>query len=107
MIIQTHTDKNIQGDERLQTYVSDMIKSELGRFSDRVSRIEIFFKDENGPKPGVNDKHCSIEARIEGMKPVGATDQADTVDLALQGAIEKIKHILTSTLDQLRDSHRK
>ncbi len=106
MIIQLNTDHNIQGDERLQTYVNDLITSELGRFSDRVSRMEVFLKDENSHKPGINDKHCSIEARIEGRKPLAASDQGDTVDLALQGAVEKLKHVLDSTLEQLRDSHR-
>jgi hypothetical protein len=71
--IQLNTDKNITGDERLESYLSSLIENELSRFSDHITRIEIHLADENGPKNGENDKRCALEARIEGRQPIAVT----------------------------------
>ncbi len=48
--------------------------------------------DENGNKEGFNDMRCFIEARLEKSQPIIAiTNQADTVELAVSGAISKLK----------------
>jgi len=98
MIIQLNTDHNIDGNLELEAYVNDSIDRKLGRFSDRLSRIEVHFKDTNGDKSGIRDKHCTLEARIKGRKPTAVTNEAPTVELALQGAVEKLKTHLDNVL---------
>ena len=45
MIIQINTDKNIAGDERLESYLNTIIKDELSHFSDNITRIEVHLAD--------------------------------------------------------------
>jgi ribosome-associated translation inhibitor RaiA len=101
MTIQFNTDNNIKGSEKLRAYLTDLISEELSRFSDQITRVEVHLSDENGPKEGLNDKRCIIEARLEGMKPIAVTNHADTHELAVEGAIEKLKTSLETILGRL------
>ena len=47
--------------------------------------------DESGRKDVFNYISCLLEARIEGRKPIAITTQANIMDLAATGDIDKIK----------------
>ncbi len=102
MIIQLNTDKNIQGDARLESYLSSLIKDELSYYSDHITRVEIYLADENGNKKGVNDKRCTLEARLEKRQPVVVTCHADTVEKAMSEAIDKLKSSIVTITDRLK-----
>ena len=102
MKIQVNTDKNISGNEKLRTWLIALISDELNRFAHQITRVEVHLSDENGPKEGQNDKRCMIEARLEGMKPIAVTNHADTQELAVEGAIEKLKTSLETVIGRLR-----
>jgi len=106
MQIQTNTDKNIEGHDRLAAYVEDVVSNGLDRFSSRITRVEVHLSDENSDKKGGQDMRCMMEARIEGRKPAAVTHQAETMDQAIAGALNKLKSSLDSTLDRMTD-HRK
>ncbi len=103
MIIQINTDKNIKGSESLSSKLTNLISGELDRFSNQITRVEVHLSDENSHKSGVNDKRCVLEARLEKRKPIAVTSQADTVELAVDGAIEKLKNSLSTIIGRLRD----
>ena len=52
----------------------------------------------NAGKTGPDDKHCMIEARLEGRQPTAVTHIAATLDQAVKGAADKMKRSLESTL---------
>ncbi len=52
MQIQVNTDKNIAGSEDLQQQVEGVVEGHLGRFGDRITRVEVHV---NGDKPGDDD----------------------------------------------------
>ncbi len=91
MKIQYNTDKTINGDERHQAFFTSQISEELHKFQSDITRIEVHLSDENGKKEGQNDKLCLLEARLEGRKPIAVSKQADTIELAVSGAIDKLK----------------
>lgn len=103
MKIQINTDKNIDGHERLETYFSGELAKSLARFEDKVTRLEVHLGDENSDKSGINDKRCLIEARPVNMQPIVVTNHADTTEKALLGALEKIKKVLGTTFDKLKE----
>ena len=103
MIIQLNTDKNLVGTEKLSVYLNSFIPEELSRFSHQITRVEVHLSDVNGPKNGLNDKRCLIEVRLEGMKPIAVSNNADTHEQAIEGAVEKIKTSLDSTLGRMRN----
>ena len=103
MIIQLNTDKNLAGTEKLSAYLNSFISEELSRFSHQITRVEVHLSDVNGPKDGLNDKRCLIEARLEGMKPIAVSNNANTHEQAIEGAIEKLKTSLDSMLGRIRN----
>lgn len=103
MIIQLNTDKNIQGNERLEGYLNTVISKELSRFSDNITRIEVHLSDENGAKSGVNDKQCTLEARLENKQPIVTSSKGDTLEKAVSAALEKLKTSIDKTYDKIRN----
>jgi ribosome-associated translation inhibitor RaiA len=103
MKIQINTDKSINGDERHQDHFSTIIAKALKRFQSHITRIEVHLSAENGKKEGLNNMLCLLEARIEGMQPIAVSCQADTVELAVNGAIDKLKNSLETILGRMQN----
>ena len=102
MIIQFNTDKSIIGDESHQNYFTSLIEEGLKRYQSNLTRIEVHISDENGKKEGLDDMRCLLEARIEGKQPIAVTQQAETVELAVSGAISKLTASLETTLGRMK-----
>ena len=102
MTIQINTDKSLTGKKRSSDYFTSQIAEALERFESHITRIEVHLKDENGKKNGINDISCLLEARLEGMKPLAVTNQGDTIDLAVTGAIVKIKVAIETILGKIQ-----
>ncbi|MBK8566343.1 MAG: HPF/RaiA family ribosome-associated protein [Saprospiraceae bacterium] len=104
MNIQFNTDRNVSGNEKSTAPLIALITEELSRFSHQITRVIVHLSDENGNKEARNDKRCLMEARLEGMQPMAVSNLADTHELAVEGAVEKLKHSLESTLGRMHDS---
>lgn len=96
-------DDTIRGSERLTEMATATIADVLSRFADHITTVEVHFADENGPKTGGDDIRCSIEVRFEGRKPTGLSHHAAELELALEGAAEKMARMLDHQLGRIRD----
>lgn len=105
MQIQINTTHAIEGKEDFLEWVNTEVSDQMSRFSNRISRIEVHFSDENGDKGGGLDIRCTMEARLEGREPMAVTHHAATVADALVGANAKLTKSLGRVLDKM--SHRK
>jgi ribosomal subunit interface protein len=85
---------HIEGSARLQEWVGSRVADTLQRFEDHLSRVEIHVSDENSQKGGAADKRCQIEARLQGLASVSVTHKAESLELAVEGAAEKMLHAL-------------
>jgi len=94
MQIQFNIDCRTQGHERAENYFSTVISEALRRFEDKITRIEVRLADENNSKSGPDDKRCVLEAHPAGFKPIAVTNHADSIEKAIKGSIEKMKHAL-------------
>ncbi len=103
MLIQFNTDHNIHGREALEAKFSTIILEGLNRFSSQMTRVEVHLSDENANKSGLNDKRCLLEARLEGMHPIAVSHHADNHELAVKGAINKLKTSIDSKIGHLRN----
>ncbi len=103
MKIQFNTDKTINGDERQQHYFTSLIDEELQKYQSHITRIEVHLSDENGKKEGISDIQCLLEARLEGRQPMAVSHQDDTVELAVSGALEKLKNALETILGRIQN----
>ena len=102
MQIQVHSDNHIEGSARLAEWVSASVAAKLDRFDDEVTRVVVHLNDENGIKAGAHDKRCQIEARPKGLQPVSVTHKAETLELAVDGAIDKLNNALAHQFGKLR-----
>jgi ribosomal subunit interface protein len=98
MIIQLNSDKNIQGSEKLETFISQKINRSLKRFTSKITRIEVHLSDQNAGKSGSDDMQCRIETRIKDLQPVTVTARSSTKEKALSEAIDKMKAALESAI---------
>ncbi len=103
MIIQINTDTNVSGKENRNASLNAMLTEGLSRFSDQITRLEVHLSDEDGNKDGLNDIRCMLEARLKGRPPVAVTNQANSGDQAVKGAMEKLTNALTTSLGRLRN----
>lgn len=101
MIVQFNTDHNIHKSEEYSNSVIALISKDLHRFTSQITRIELHLTDQNGNKEGINDKRCVLEARLEGLQPIAVTNDADTNDTAIKGALDKLKAVLDTKLGRL------
>ena len=102
MKVLINTDHNIGGHEVLAAQVSGVVKNALSRLSDHITRVEVHLSDDNVDKSG-NNKRCVMEARLEGRQPIAVTDQAATLDQAVDGAALKLTRLIEHTLGRLHD----
>jgi ribosome-associated translation inhibitor RaiA len=89
--IQINSDKNINVDTRVIQYVRGEVNRFLKRFSTKLTRVDVYLSDVNSRKFGVNDKRCLIEASPARHRPLTANNRAQTVRLAVDGALTKLR----------------
>lgn len=104
MLIQVNTDRNIDGDETLSREVEAVVGDALDPFSDRITRVEVHLSDENSDKKsGAADIRCVLEMRIEGLRPIAVSHDAETAREAVMGAAQRARRSVDSTLAKLRE----
>ncbi len=106
MTIQLNTDNNLSLHEAFGNKLDDLLSEELRMYSENITRLEVHLSDENGSKEGLNDKKCLLEARLEGRQPMAVTGLADTYELAVNSAIDKLKASLNTILGRIRSDQR-
>jgi ribosome-associated translation inhibitor RaiA len=101
MQIHVNTDNHIHGREEIVALVETSVEGAVGRFRDRITRVEAHLSDTNSHKTKGDDIRCVLEARLAGHQPIAVTHQASTVELALSGAADKLERSVESTLGRL------
>jgi hypothetical protein len=103
MLIEVNTDNHIQGRADVADSVRSLVDSGLDHFRERLTRVEVHLADENSTKGGGADVRCSLEARIEGLQPMGVSHFAGNVEEAVEGAVQRLESVLEHSLGRLRD----
>ena len=94
MQFQFNSDSSVMGTENVAERIEAMVRDKLARFDDRLTRLEVHVSDVNSSKHGADDKHCMIEARPRGGKPIGVTGKAAKVDDAARKAANTLSQRL-------------
>lgn len=104
MKIQVDTDRFVESTDELVQMVEDVVQAALGRYDDRLTRIEVHLSDDNGDKDGrPGDKRCLIEARPAGMKPVVVTSEGDSLEQVCHDAARKMQSRLQSDFGRIAE----
>jgi hypothetical protein len=100
MQVQVNTDDHIKGGEGLTRQVVAAVEAAMGRFGDRIHRVEVHLSEQHSHKAHGEDKHCMMEARLSGLQPIAVTHRAATLDQAIEGAAERLQRLLDDTVEQ-------
>lgn len=101
MQVLVNHDNHVQLAAETSERLSRTVEDSLSQFGDRITRVEMHLGDENGGKGGGADKRCMLEARMANVQPIAVTHQAESLQLAIDGALEKLEHALSHTLGKL------
>jgi hypothetical protein len=104
MHVAVSTDSNIKGGDDLSHRIETTLDSSLGRFEDRLTRIEVHLSDQNADKTLGDDKRCVLEARPRGMQAIAVSHQAPNVDEAVRGAARKMVSALGTAFGRRDDT---
>lgn len=102
MEILINSDNQVETTQATKDYFRDELAESLKRFDEHVTRFEVFFSDETSNKETVGDQKCVIEARMRGRNPESVSNHASSQKAAFDGAVNKIKTILTKVVEQQR-----
>jgi ribosome-associated translation inhibitor RaiA len=107
MQVQVNTGDGLTGKETFESWATDFINGELGRFASEITRVEVQVTDEAKGKGSASDLHCMLEARLNGHQPLAVHHNAENMDEAIRGAAGKLIRALERTLGKLdRHEHR-
>lgn len=106
MIIQINTDATLTGHEERREAIKAVVTNAVEHFTERISRVEVHLSDEDGRGHAKNDVRCVMEVRISGRNPEAVTHHASSLDDAVDGAAEKLRHALEHALGR-EQQHRR
>lgn len=101
MQVIVNSDHNITADKSVTDRVEATLADSVGRFAQRITKIEAFLSDTNGSKHGARDKRCVLEARVAGAQSVVASDEASSWLEAIDGAARKLERALEHAFGKL------
>lgn len=102
MLIQINTDRNIENSAALIAHLSEIIKEEISRYDEHITRVDVHLSDENGSKNTGDDKKCVLETKIKSGNPLVVTVVEATVHQAVKAAAEKVGLLLEKSLEKRR-----
>ena len=105
MQINVFSDNHIDSDKRTQDRVKATVEVTLERHLEDLTRVEVHLSDENGGKSGPKDKRCKMEARPKGHQPISVSNDADSLNQAVEGAAAKLEKALEHLFGKLRGKH--
>jgi len=103
MKVEVRTDNNIEGSARMTNYFTQTLQEALDRFAERITRVDVYLSDENAQKEGSDDKRCLLEARVNGLSPIVASNAAENIDIAFSGAVDKLVKSIETAVSKQRN----
>jgi hypothetical protein len=94
-----HTDPHTDGSRQMAEHLDTVVQKALGRFGERVMRVEAHLSDANGPgRSGDDGIHCMLDARLVGLDAVVVKAHAGNAHQALEGAVRKLKRAVGAAI---------
>ena len=90
MQIQINADNHLEPSEARDAWVSSVVESAMAHVADSVTRVEVHLSDENAGQGGAPALRSMMEARVNGRPPIAVTNDAASLDSAVNGAVHKL-----------------
>lgn len=97
--------QNLPHSDALNEHIRQQLDSTIGRFADRVTRVEVHVGDVNAGKSGPDDKRCMMEARPAGADPMVVEAHHSDLHTAIADAAGKLRRVLDKHYSKLAERH--
>jgi hypothetical protein len=104
MKIQVNSDASIAVDRRMIDFVREEVNRAIGRFREKLTRVEVHLSDVNSHKFGTHDKRCLIEARPAGKRPLVVSAAAGRMNAAVRDSLSKLQGVLATSFGRIGHS---
>lgn len=104
MLIEINTDNHLNVDKQWIQDTKAELEHTLERFAPYLTRVEVFFNNENKHQSDPKKIKCAIEARMKNHQPITVTEFSENMQLAMNGANQKIKRCLNDTIKKLSNN---
>ena len=99
MQVMLHSDPSNDGSHAMAEHLTLVVKDALGRFGDRITRVEAHLSDVNSDaRSSSDDIHCTLEARLQGQGSIVVKEQAGNAHQAIDGALRKLKRAVGAAI---------
>ena len=85
----------------IDAFVREEVRLTLARYADEIVTVDIFLKDTNGPKGGV-DKQVLMHIHLRGLRPLALQTTRDELYGAIKIASKKAKRAVRRSLRKAR-----
>ncbi len=89
----TTTAQNFEGSLALNTFVRSRIRNALARLDEDIIAIDVFMKDLNGPKGGV-DKHALIRLQMRNRQVITVEAEHENLYAAVRTAVKRARQVV-------------
>jgi putative sigma-54 modulation protein len=93
--------KGFELSSELRDHVEERISTALDRFTGRISKVNVFLADENGPKNGL-DKSLRLVINIERLPLIVVEERGESWYAVLDQAAERAVHAVSRQVDRVR-----
>lgn len=101
MNITTRT-QGFEMSDAINQFVRRRLNTALRRFDDEITAVDVYMKDENGPKGGV-DKRVIIRVRLRNRQVFAVDTEREDLYAAMELGVKRTKRVIRR---QLRKSRR-
>ena len=85
----------------IDSFVRDEVRSALERFSEDIVSVDVFMKDTNGPKGGV-DKQVVMRVQLRGRQQIALQTTREDLYAAVRISIKRAKRSVRRNLRKAR-----
>ncbi len=85
----------------IDTFVRDEVRSALERFTEEIVSVDVFMKDTNGPKGGV-DKQVVMRVQLRGRQQITLQTTREDLYVAVRISIKRAKRAVRRNLRKAR-----
>ncbi len=100
MKIQWHT-ADVPVHSEWRTLAEGRVHSALGRFSQRIARVDLYIRDENCPRRSV-DKNCQLIAKLVPYGTIAVQDRDANLDVLIERGVDRLARSVRRELDRRR-----
>lgn len=97
--------RGVRGNDRLRAHVTRRLRAALAKLRARPVAAQVLFRDENGPKGGV-DIRCALTVRLPYRPFVRVEHMGTTHRFAFDGAFAVLERQLERYVERDRESRR-